>query len=110
VSQQLTDTIGRLKATPAPDGAGTLYDQTYIIWAREMGDAVIHAGDNMPYVVAGRAGGYLRAGGSYIQGNGTMHLSLLMSAAEAMGARDLSNFGMPTASAADRTPFAGIKA
>jgi hypothetical protein len=113
VSQQLTDTIGRLKATPAPDGAGTLYDQTYIIWAREMGDAVIHAGDNMPYVVAGRAGGYLRAGGGYIQGNGTMHLSLLMSAAESMGARDLSRFGAPLGgniTAADRTPFAGIKA
>ena len=110
VSQQMVDAITRLKATPAPDGNGTLYDQTYIIWAREMGDAVIHAGDNMPYVVAGRAGGYLRAGGSYIQGGGTMHLSLLMSAAEAMGARDLSKFGMPTASAADRTPFAGIKA
>jgi hypothetical protein len=113
VSQQVVDTIARLKATSAPDGSGTLYDQTYILWAREMGDAVFHAGDNMPFVVAGRAGGYLRAGGTYIQGGGTMHLSLLMTAAEAMGARDLSRFGAPlggSINAADRTPFAQIKA
>src|SRR5688572_3095034 len=113
MSQVLVDTVARLKATPAPDGNGTLYDQTFILWAREMGDAVIHAGDNMPFVVAGRAGGYLRAGGGYVQGNGTMHLSLLMAAAESMGATNLSNFGAPLGgqiSAADRTPFAGIKA
>ena len=76
-------------------------------------EAVIHAGDNMPFVVAGRAGGYLRAGGAYVQGNGTMHLSLLMAAAESMGATNLANFGAPLGgqiSAAYRTPFAGIKA
>jgi hypothetical protein len=113
MSQQLVDTVGRLKATSAPDGNGTLYDQTFIIWVREMGDAVIHAGNNMPFVVAGRAGGYLRAGGGYIQGNGTMHLSLLMAAAESMGVTNNANFGAPLGgniTAADRTPFAGIKA
>jgi hypothetical protein len=113
MSQVLVDTVARLKATSAPDGNGTLYDQTFVIWVREMGDAVIHAGDNMPYVVAGRAGGYLRAGGSYIQGNGTMHLSLLMAAAESMGVTNNANFGAPLGgniNATDRTPFAGIKA
>jgi len=109
VAQQLVDTIGRLKATPAPDGQGTLYDQTFIIWAREMGDAVIHAGNNMPYVIAGGAGGYLRGGGSYLQGGGAMHLRLLMNAAEAMGATNTANFGAKSASATDRTPFDGIK-
>jgi hypothetical protein len=110
VSQVIVDTVARLKATPAPDGAGTLYDQTFIIWVREMGDAVIHAGNNMPFVVTGGAGGYLRPGNAYLTGGSAFHLRLLMNAAEAMGARDMTNFGMPTAGATDRTPFDQIKA
>jgi len=113
VSQQLVDAVSRLKATPAPDGNGTLYSQTFILWVREMGDAVIHAGTNMPFVVAGGAGGYLR-GGQYIDGGGAFHLRVLMAAAEAMGVQDLSGFGAPVgalgASAADRTPFDQLKA
>ena len=112
----MADTINRLKATQAPDGNGSLYSQTFILWAREMGDAVNHRGDNMHYMISGGAGGYLRGGNSYIRGGGTMHLSLLMAAAEAMGARDTSNFGgkiggrVGGINANDRLPFAGIKA
>jgi hypothetical protein len=116
VAARVADTINRLKATQAPDGNGSLYSQTFILWAREMGDAVNHRGDNMPYMISGGAGGYLRGGNSYIRGGGTMHLSLLMAAAEAMGAVDTSNFGgriggrVGGLNANDRLPFAGIKA
>jgi len=110
VSQVLVDTVQRFKATPAPDGAGTLYDQSFIIWVREMGDAVIHSGVNMPFVVTGGAGGYLRSRNAHLTGGGSFRMRLLMNAAEAMGVRDLSNFGKPTASGADRTPFDVIKA
>jgi hypothetical protein len=110
VSQVIVDTVQRLKATPAPDGAGTLYDQTFILWAREMGDAVIHAGNNMPFVVTGGAGGYLRSRNAYLTGGSAFHLRLLMNGAEAMGVRDMSPFGNPSASASDRTPFDAIKA
>lgn len=105
----LVNTVSRLKQTPAPDGNGSLYDQTFILWAREMGDAVNHGGSNMPFVVSGGAGGYRRSGNVHLRGNGTFHLSVLMNAAEAMGVRDMSNFGAPGGSAADRTPFAGLK-
>jgi hypothetical protein len=110
MSQVIVDTVTRLKATPAPDGAGTLYDQTFVLWAREMGDAVIHAGNNMPYVVTGGAGGYLRSRNAYLQGGGAFHLRLLLNAAEAMGATNTARFGDPNASGADRTPFDQIKA
>jgi hypothetical protein len=110
MSTQIVNTVNRLKAVQAPDGNGTLYDQTFILWAREMGDAVVHAGGNMPFVVSGGAGGYLRSGSAYLQGNGGFHLRVLMSAAEAMGVRDLSGFGDPGAGGADRTPFDGLKA
>jgi hypothetical protein len=109
MSTQIVNTVNRLKATQAPDGNGTLYDQTFILWAREMGDAVNHAGSNMPFVVTGGAGGYLRNGNAYLQGNGAFHLRVLMNAAEAMGVRDMSKFGDPGAGAADRTPFDGLK-
>lgn len=110
MSERLVEVVGQLKATPAPDGSGTLYDQTYILWAREMGDAVVHAGNDMPFVVAGRAGGYLRNGNGYLAGGGAAHLQVLASAAEAMGATDLSTIGGPGKSAQDRTPFPGLRA
>lgn len=109
----MVNTVNRLKQTPAPDGNGSLYDQTFILWAREMGDAVNHGGSNMPFVVSGRAGGYLRSGNVHLRGNGAFHLSVLMNAAEAMGVRDMSNFGTPlggNVGAADRAPFPGLKA
>ena len=110
VSNEVVKTVNRLKQTAAPDGNGTLYDQTFVLWAREMGDAVNHAGGNMPFVVTGGAGGYLRRGTGYLQGGGGFHLQVLMNAAEAMGARDTSNFGMRSATGADRQPFGGLKA
>jgi hypothetical protein len=108
--ERLVEAVAQLKATPAPDGEGTLFDQTYVLWGREMGDAVVHAGNDMPFVVTGRAGGYLRAGNSYLSGGGAAHNQVLASAAEAMGATDLSTIGGPGKSAADRTPFAGLRA
>ena len=110
MSDRIVEVVGQLKATPAPGGGGTLFDQTYVLWAREMGDAVVHAGNNMPFVVTGGAGGYLRNGNGYLSGNSAGHLQVLASAAEAMGATDLSTIGGPGKSAADRTPFAGLRA
>ncbi len=109
MGDRFVEAVQQLKATQAPDGSGTLYDQTYILWAREMGDAVVHAGNNMPFVVAGGAGGYLRGGNSYLSGGGAAHLQVLASAAEAMGATNLSSLGGPGAAAGDRTPFNGLK-
>lgn len=110
MSERIVEVVGQLKATRAPDGQGTLFDQTYVLWAREMGDAVVHAGNDMPFVVTGRAGGYLRNGNGYLAGNGAAHLQVLASAAEAMGATDLSTIGGPGKSAQDRTPFPGLRA
>jgi hypothetical protein len=109
MSTQIVNAVNRLKALPAPDGNGSLFDQTFVLWAREMGDAVIHAGGNMPFVVTGGAGGYLGNGNRYLQGGGAFHLRVLMNAAEAMGVRDMSRFGDPNAGASDRTPFDGLK-
>ena len=109
VCNQMVAAVNRLKNTPAPDGNGTLYSQTFILWVREMGDAVIHAGNNMPFAVSGGAGGYLRNGNSFLTGGGAFHLRVLMNAAEAMGITNLSGFGGAGNGGSDRTPFDGLK-
>lgn len=93
--QQFVAGVQKLKSLPAPDGNGTLYDQTFVMWARDMGDAPNHSGDDMRFVFAGGAGGYLKksANGRYLQGGGEHHQRALLSAAEAMGLTNLAAFG-----------------
>jgi hypothetical protein len=45
-----------------PDGDGTLLDNTLVVFFSEMGDSNIHNHDNMPFILAGRAGGALSTG------------------------------------------------
>ncbi|MEM6955437.1 MAG: DUF1552 domain-containing protein, partial [Myxococcota bacterium] len=110
--QQFVDAGQRLKGLPAPDGNGTLWDQTLMIWTRDMGDGISHAGDNMRFVISGGAGGYLRTapGGRYINGSGAPHLRVLLTAAEAMGIEDFSGFGDRNLSGSDRQAVEGARA
>lgn len=84
-----------LKAIPLLDGSGSLFDRTLMVWARDMGDGVIHSGDDMRFVFAGGAGSYLAfsPNGRYIDGRGAHHQSALVSVCEAMGVTDYSAFG-----------------
>ncbi|HYU16154.1 MAG TPA: DUF1552 domain-containing protein [Candidatus Acidoferrum sp.] len=104
--QQFVATADKLKATPAPDGNGTLFDQTLMMWARDMGDAVVHNGD-LRFVFAGGAGGYLKVSpeGRYIDAGGQPHQRALVTCADALGLTDVSAFGDPNIS---RTPFDGL--
>lgn len=106
--KQFVAAAEKLKALPAPGGGGSLFDQTLMVWARDMGDSVIHDGSDMRFVFAGGAGGYLRtsANGRYIDGRGEHHQHALLNACEAMGITQYSSFGDPAA----RSPLAGIAA
>ncbi len=107
LAQQFVAAAGKLKETPAPDGNGSLFDQTLMIWARDMGDAVSHNGTDMRFVLSGGAGGYLRTGGSYIDGAGQAHSKVLFNVLEAMGIGDPSGLGDDTT---DREPLAELRA
>ena len=63
-------------------------------------------------VITGGAGGYLQtsARGRYIDGGGAPHLQVLLTAAEAMGVEDFSEFGDTSLSASDRVAVAGARA
>ncbi len=107
LSAQFVAAANQLKQTPAPDGNGSLFDQTLMVWARDMGDAVAHDGSDMRFVLSGGAGGYLKTGGSYIDGGGQAHSKVLFNILEAMGIDDPSGLGDEMTV---REPLAGIRA
>lgn len=79
------------------EGAGTLLDNTLVLWATEIGEATTHALTTMPYVLAGGAGGRIRPGRFIDYGTRERdNNQLLVSIAHAMGADDLMSFGDPS--------------
>jgi hypothetical protein len=60
---QVADLITMLKAIP--EGNGTVYDNTIILWTNELGDPARHMNNNLPFVLAGGGGTYKR--GRYLK-------------------------------------------
>lgn len=110
VAEQFVAAAERLKSLPAPDGGGTLYDQTLMIWTRGMGDAVVHNGTDMRFVIAGGAGGYLNhsPSGRYVEGGGEAHQRVLFNLCEAMGVSDFTGFGGDGGEFGAREPLSEI--
>jgi hypothetical protein len=76
--QQVAYLISKLKSVTV--GAGTLLDQCAILFTTEVQEGRNHLTDNMPMIVAGRAGGALRTGQHiHAAGDNTskVHLTLL---------------------------------
>jgi hypothetical protein len=107
LSKQFVAAVEQLKSLPAPDGNGTLYDQTLLVWARDMGDAVQHDGNDLRFVFSGGAGGYLKysPNGRYFDGGGQAHVSALLNCIEAMGFTNFTGFGPSTGA---RTPLSEL--
>lgn len=59
-SQQFAYLLGKMSAIP--EGAGTLLDNTVIVWASEFSDSSSHAGDNLLWFLMGNVGGYFKSG------------------------------------------------
>ncbi len=53
------------------DGDRTVLDQTVVVWGNELSDGAGHTHDDMPYVLAGSLGGYLKTGEVMTLGRGT---------------------------------------
>jgi uncharacterized protein DUF1552 len=97
-AQQVAYFCDLLKAIP--EGNGTAYDNTIIVWINELGDPARHMHTNVPWVLAGGGGTYAK--GRYLAyGLGLEdknptdpHTKLLTSLANQFGA-NLSVFGDP---------------
>jgi hypothetical protein len=111
LATQFGNIINALKAVPDPLGSSgqTLFDNTLMIWARDMGDAQNHNQQSMRFVLASGNGGYLKtaSGGRYVK-SGERHERILLNVCEAMGISNYTGFGDPTLSA--KSPLPGIAA
>ena len=120
MAQQFTDLITKLKARPEPDDpTTTLYDNTLLVWCRDMGDATAHNQNSMRFVLAGGAGGYLKTDprGRYLDlrpmgmaTHANRHERVLLTMCDAMGITDYNGFGDPMLEAANKTPLPGLAA
>ncbi len=91
------------------EGDGTMLDHSVVLWANELSRGDVHAHDDIPFVLAGRAGGlrpgrYLRYPNEPGKSHGPPHDRLLVSLCHAMGMGDVQTFGK----ACGRGPLPGL--
>ena len=82
-----------MKELEDPETGGSLFDNTLILWAQEMGDGRQHVCTDAPFILAGSAGGYFKTG-QFLDFGGVYHNRLLVSVANALGF-DMETFGDP---------------
>ena len=111
LASQFVSLIKALKAVPDPLGtaAQTLFDNTLVVWARDMGDAQNHNQRSMRFVLASGNGGYLKLapGGRYVTST-ERHERLLLNICEAFGITSYTGFGDPQLPT--KQPLPGIAA
>lgn len=90
-AEQLAYLLGKLDAIP--EGAGTLLDNTIVLWCTDVSEGQNHSRRDMPYVIAGGGGGALRTG-RLLRYAGDPHNNLLVTLCNAMGV-EVSTFGNP---------------
>lgn len=90
-AEQLAYLLGKLAAVQ--EGTGTLLDNTLVLWCTDIAVGQTHARRDMPYVLAGGAGGALETG-RYLRYSGDYHNNLLVSICNAMGV-GVTSFGNP---------------
>ena len=90
-AQQFAYMIRRLKEMP--EGNGTMLDNSILLWGNELNEGGYHGHSDVPYVLAGRAGGYFRTGRFLQLNNKTNHNDVLTSICHGMGV-PLPKFGL----------------
>jgi hypothetical protein len=83
-AEQFAYLLGQLKATPDPDGGGSLLDTSIVLWAKEMGDGRMHTCESVPWVLAGKGNGTLQTG-RYLKLGGQNHAKVLVSLCQRYG-------------------------
>jgi len=84
--------IEALKAIP--EGDGSVFDNTLLVWTSEHSDHGQHSRSNIPYVLAGSMGGGIQTGRFLdFSSNKKAHNDVYVSVAHAMGFTDMATFG-----------------
>jgi hypothetical protein len=92
-SEQFKYILDGLAAVKEADGSSVL-DNSLVLWGNELGAGNTHSYKNIPWVIAGGAGGYLRTG-RQLNYKDVPHNNLLVSVCNAMGFDDVTTFGIP---------------
>ena len=92
-AEQLAYLLDGLAAADDPDG-GSLLDHSLVLWGNELGAGNSHSYTDIPWLLAGGAGGALRTGRS-LRFQDRPHNDLLVSVCNAMGMPDVTSFGIP---------------
>lgn len=92
-AQQFAALIDRLKAVP--EGAGTLFDHTAIVWVNELGKGNSHSRNNYPFVIASGSDGKMFRPGKLFTAKGVPHNNLYVTLQHAMGIMGVTQFGNP---------------
>ena len=90
-AEQMAYLLSRMEAVP--EGTGTLLDNTLVLWCTDISVGQSHSRRDMPYVLAGGAGGALQTG-RYLKYQGDPHNDLLVAICNAMGV-GVETFGNP---------------
>jgi len=90
---EIAKLIADLKAIP--EGDGTMFDNTLLVWCNELGIGWEHSHDHLPFMLAGSAAGYFKTGQLVTAAAGTAQNDLLISICHAMGLADVTTFGNP---------------
>ncbi len=81
------------KMKAVPDGAGTLLDNSLVVWGNELSDGAAHSQQPIPIVLAGKASGAITSTGRLLEFGKQKHNKLLVSIANLMGMPEVTEFG-----------------
>jgi hypothetical protein len=88
---KFAELLGYLQKTP--DGAGTMLDNTAVLWGNHMEDGANHGAQKMMWIIAGKCKGYFKTGQCIVAPNRAIN-GPLMEMASAMDAK-IDYFGDP---------------
>jgi hypothetical protein len=90
-AEQIAKFVTKLKSIP--EGTGSVFTNTVILWVNELGVGNSHTHTRIPFALIGSAGGYFKTN-KFVKYNRVPHNRLLLSVAQAMGV-NVTQFGDP---------------
>jgi len=76
------------------EGDRSVLDNSIVFWGNELSVGATHSHVDMPFIIAGSAGGYFRTG-RYLEFDHVSHVNMLLSFLHAMGMEEETTFGDP---------------
>jgi Protein of unknown function (DUF1552) len=92
-AEQVAYVLDQLAMAQEADGSSML-DNTLLLWGNELGSGNTHTYKDIPWLLAGGAGGYFEMGRA-LEFKEQPHNNLLVSVCNAMGFSDVKSFGIP---------------